>query len=196
MARRTVIHHLPNVITVVRFALIFPTAWFIWNGNYAEALILMLIAGLSDGLDGALARGYRWTSKFGEMADPLADKLLVGVVFVLLTIQGHIPFWVAVIVIGRDLVIVCGAMTFRQLFGTLEIDPTLISKINTGLQVIVLVLTLIDLSDMEYLADLAGLLVEPAGMWLVAGFSLVSGFDYVNTWSRRAIREWRSPDGS
>ena len=81
------IHHLPNVITLVRFALIFPTAWFIWNENYAEALILMLIAGLSDGLDGALARGYRWTSKFGEMADPLADKVLVGAVFVLLTIQ-------------------------------------------------------------------------------------------------------------
>ena len=190
------IHHLPNIITLVRFALIFPTAWFIWNGNYAEALILMLIAGLSDGLDGAPARGHRWTSKVGELADPLADKLLGGVVFVLLAIQGHIPFWVAVIVIGRDLVIVCGAMTFRQLFGALEIDPTLISKINTGLQVIVLVLTLIDLSDMEYLADLAGLLVEPAGMWLVAGFSLVSGFDYVITWSRRAIRDWRSPDGS
>ena len=190
------IHHLPNLITLVRFVLIFPTAWFIWEGNYAEALILMLVAGLSDGLDGALARGYRWTSKFGEMADPLADKLLVGMVFVLLTIQGHIPLWVAVIVIGRDLVIVCGAMTFRQLFGALEIDPTLISKINTGLQVIVLVLTLIDLSDMEHLADLAGLLVDPVGMWLVAGFSLVSGLDYVVTWSRRTIRQWRNPNVS
>ncbi len=190
------IHHLPNLITMVRFVLIFPTAWFIWEGNYAEALILMLVAGLSDGLDGALARGYRWTSKFGEMADPLADKLLVGMVFVLLTIQGHIPFWAAVIVIGRDLVIVFGAMTFRQLFGALEIDPTLISKINTGLQVIVLVLTLIDLSDMEHLAYLAGLLVDPVGMWLVAGFSLVSGLDYVVTWSRRTIRQWRNPNVS
>ena len=190
------IHHLPNVITLVRFALIFPTAWFIWNENYAEALILMLIAGLSDGLDGALARGYRWTSKFGEMADPLADKVLVGAVFVLLTIQGHIPIWVALIVIGRDLVIVCGALTFRQLFGALEIDPTLVSKINTGLQVTVLVLTLIDLSEMEYLAGLAGMLVNPAGMWLVAGFSLVSGLDYVVTWSRRAIRERRRPDAN
>ncbi len=184
------IHHLPNLITLVRFVLIFPTAWFIWEGNYAEALILMLVAGLSDGLDGALARGYRWTSKFGELADPLADKLLVGMVFVLLTIQGHIPLWVALIVIGRDLVIVCGAMTFRQLFGALEIDPTLVSKINTGLQVIVLVLKLIDLSNLEYLADLARLLVDPVGMWLVAGFSLVSGLDYVITWSRRSIRQW------
>ena len=190
------IHHLPNVITLVRFALIFPTAWFIWNENYAEALILMLIAGLSDGLDGALARGYRWTSKFGEMADPLADKVLVGAVFVLLTIQGHIPIWVALIVIGRDLVIVCGALTFRQLFGALEIDPTLVSKINTGLQVTVLVLTLIDLSEMEYLAHLAGVLVDPVGMWLVAGFSLVSGLDYVVTWSRRAVSEWRSSNAN
>ena len=190
------IHHLPNVITLVRFVLIFPTAWFIWKGNYAEALILMLIAGLSDGLDGALARGYRWTSKFGEMADPLADKVLVGVVFVLLTIQGHIPFWVALIVIGRDLVIVCGALTFRQLFGALEIDPTLVSKINTGLQVTVLVLTLIDLSEMEYLAHLAGVLVDPVGMWLVAGFSLVSGLDYVVTWSRRAVSAWRSSNAN
>ncbi len=190
------IHHLPNLITLVRFVLIFPTAWFIWAGNYAEALILMLVAGLSDGLDGALARGYRWTSKFGELADPLADKLLVGMVFVLLTIQGHIPLWVALIVIGRDLVIVCGAMTFRQLFGALEIDPTLVSKINTGLQVIVLVLKLIDLSNLEYLADLARLLVDPVGMWLVAGFSLVSGLDYVITWSRRSIRQWRNPNVS
>ena len=156
----------------------------------------MLVAGLSDGLDGALARGYRWTSKFGELADPLADKLLVGMVFVLLTIQGHIPLWVALIVIGRDLVIVCGAMTFRQLFGALEIDPTLVSKINTGLQVIVLVLKLIDLSNLEYLADLARLLVDPVGMWLVAGFSLVSGLDYVITWSRRSIRQWRNPNVS
>ncbi|MEE3279270.1 MAG: CDP-alcohol phosphatidyltransferase family protein [Pseudomonadota bacterium] len=190
------IHHLPNLITLVRFVLIFPTAWFIWEGNYVEALILMLVAGLSDGLDGALARGYRWTSKFGELADPLADKLLVGMVFVLLTIQGHIPLWVALIVIGRDLVIVCGAMTFRQLFGALEIDPTLVSKINTGLQVIVLVLKLIDLSNLEYLADLARLLVDPVGMWLVAGFSLVSGLDYVITWSRRSIRQWRNPNVS
>ena len=156
----------------------------------------MLIAGLSDGLDGALARGYRWTSKFGEMADPLADKVLVGAVFVLLTIQGHIPIWVALIVIGRDLVIVCGALTFRQLFGALEIDPTLVSKINTGLQVTVLVLTVIDLSEMEYLAHLAGVLVDPVGRWLVAGFSLVSGLDYVVTWSRRAVSEWRSSNAN
>ena len=110
------LRHIPNVITVLRIALVVPTAWLLWHERYFDAFILMLIAGVSDALDGFLARRFNWISKFGATLDPLADKLLVTAMFVIFTFQSHIPLWVALIVLLRDFTIVIGAGVYKVLY--------------------------------------------------------------------------------
>ena len=83
--------HLPNIVTVIRIILVFPTTWFLWQGQTLQAFALMLIASFSDALDGALARRYHWKSDLGRLLDPLADKFLVAAVFIVFTIQNLIP---------------------------------------------------------------------------------------------------------
>ena len=88
---------LPNVITVLRILLVIPTGWLLLETRYVEALGLMAVAGASDALDGWMARRFGWMSQFGAAMDPVADKLLVAVTFIIFTVQGYIPIWVAAI---------------------------------------------------------------------------------------------------
>lgn len=188
--RAALMRQLPNVITLFRFLLVIPSGWLLWHNAVLEALALIAIAAISDALDGALARRFDWRTEFGAVADPVADKLLVMVVFAVLTLQGHIPIWLLAVVVGRDVVIVSGAVTYRVLFGDLEIAPMLLSKINTGAQLSVLLLTLLHLTGSEPLASWAGL-VDPVGFVLVGASSVLSGGQYVVVWSRRARQESR-----
>lgn len=188
----TVARHIPNAITVARVLAVAPTAWFLWTGAYAEALLLMAIAGASDAIDGWLARRFDWGSRFGAAVDPLADKLLVGTLFVVLTVKGHLPLWVAGIAVGRDLVILAGAGVYRWLFGHIEFEPTQLSKANTLVQILVCLLLLLELCEFELLSDLAAGVANPWGIWLVAALGALSGIDYVVTWGRRAVRESRA----
>jgi cardiolipin synthase len=183
---------LPNVITVVRIALILPTAWLLWRGLYVEALVLTAVAGASDAVDGWLARRFNAVSQLGAALDPVADKLLVAVLFVIFAVQGHLPLWLAVIVLGRDLVIMAGATVYRLLFGHIEFAPTLVSKANTALQIATALATLLWLCELGVLSQLTGALLDPWAFYLLALLSLASGADYVITWSLRAWREARS----
>ncbi len=195
-SRRQAIRQLPNLITIVRFVLIFPAGWFLWHGAIVEALILIAIAGVSDAIDGILARRFDWRTRFGAIADPAADKLLVLVVYVLLTLQDHLPLWLLVIVVGRDLVIVGGALAYRQVLGNFEVEPTLISKVNTALQIIMLALVLVALTRFEPVAGIAAF-VDPFGFFLVGASSILSGGQYVFVWGHRArlrLRARRSPE--
>ena len=185
-----VMRQVPNVITVARFLLVVPAAWLLWRNAIVEALVVIAIAGLSDAIDGALARRFDWRTPFGALADPAADKVLVMAVFAVLTAQGHLPLWLLAVVVGRDAVIVSGALTCRFLFGALEMAPTLLSKINTGLQIALPLLMLIHLAGREPLASWAGF-ADPAGFLAVAASSVLSGAQYVIVWSRRAQRESR-----
>ena len=137
----------PNVITVVRVLLVIPTAWCLLTSHYVEALALMAVAGASDALDGWLARRLSSVTRFGATLDPLADKILVGVLFIVLTMRGVLPLWVVAIAIGRDLVIVGGALAYRMMFKHIEVAPTLISKANTAAQIFVLLLLLLGLCE-------------------------------------------------
>jgi len=183
---------LPNVITVVRIAMIVPTAWLLWQSHYIEALVLTTLAGASDAVDGWLARRFNAVSQLGAALDPVADKLLVAVLFVIFAVQGHLPVWLAVIVLGRDLVIMTGATVYRLLFGHIEFAPTLVSKANTALQIVTALATLVWLCDLGVLSELTGVLLDPWGFYVLALLSLISGADYVITWSLRAWREARS----
>ena len=181
----------PNVITVVRVLLVIPTAWCLLTSRYVEALALMAVAGASDAVDGWLARRLSSVTRFGATLDPLADKILVGVLFIVLTVRGALPLWVVAIAVGRDLVILSGALAYRIMFKHIEVAPTLISKANTAAQIFVLLLLLLGLCEFPELSAAARAVADPYGFWIVAVLAVVSGADYVATWGRRAMREHR-----
>ena len=183
------IRQLPNAITVVRVVLVAPCGWLLWQDAILEALTLIAIAGASDAIDGILARRFDWRTRFGAFADPAADKLLVVVVFAVLAIKGHVPLWLVAIVVGRDVVIISGAFAFRQLIGHVEMAPTLLSKMNTAAQIVLLVLVLVALADIAPLAAIAAATL-PAAFYVVAASGVVSGIHYVVAWSHRARVEY------
>ena len=194
MGLATPFRHLPNAISIMRMLLVVPAGWLLWQSAVAEALVLIAIAGISDAVDGLLARRYNWRTRLGAIADPAADKLLSLVVFVVLALQGHVPWWLLGLVVGRDLVIVIGAMAYRQVLGNFDVQPTLLSKVNTGLQVVMLVLVVVGLADFGWVATIAATIVDPFGFIVLGVSCVLSGVHYVVVWSLRAaagIRERR-----
>jgi len=180
---------IPNIITILRILLIVPTAGLLLDERYLAGLILAAIAGLSDALDGALARRFSWSTSFGAYADPLADKLLVGTMFLILLWQGHVPLWLAAVVISRDVIIMLGALAYRLIFEKVELNPSFISKLNTAMQIAMLLLVLVGLVDAGPLSRFAVAILDPWGFVVVATLGVSSGVDYVFTWGRRAIQE-------
>ncbi len=183
---------LPNVITVVRIGMVFPTAWLLWRGDYVVALVLTGVAGASDAADGWLARRLGAVSQFGAALDPVADKLLIAAIFIIFAVQGHLPVWLAVIVLGRDVVILTGAGVYRLLFGHIEFSPTYLSKANTAAQIAAALLLLLWLCDFGALSPVIGTILDPFGFYVLATLGVASGLDYVITWSLRAWRQGRS----
>ena len=125
---------LPNAISMSRIALILPILMLFVNEQFGWALGLILFAGLSDGIDGYLAKKFNWHSRLGAFLDPAGDKLLLAWSYGTLAYLGHIPVWLAVIVILRDVVIVAGSFMYHYLVRRLEGEPTRISKLNTALE--------------------------------------------------------------
>ena len=190
MARKALRQHIPNVLTSLRILLVIPVAYYLFESNYLYSLALFLFAGISDAVDGYLARRFLWTSNFGAWADPLADKLIVGVVFVVLAIQGLVPAWLVYVTIGRDLIILCGAGTYRKIFGKIDIAPTILSKVNTVVQILALLLVMVTLLDIPQLMKTDDMLDM---VFIIVGiFSILSGVDYVISWIRRARSAWRT----
>ncbi len=177
--------HLPNLICLLRIALIWPVVAAMQHGQYLIALALFIVAAVSDGLDGYLAKRFGWTSELGRFLDPLADKLLLVVVFVKAAWLGLVPWWLTAAVVARDVMIGLGSLIFRLWFGPLHGRPTLVSKLNTGMQLVyvslVLLVTALTLPLREVLAALA---------LLVLLTTLISGWHYLNAFVRRA---WAQP---
>lgn len=176
---------IPNVITIIRILLVFPIGFTLYHEHYQVAMILFAIAGLSDGLDGLLARHFNWTTRFGAITDPLADKSLMVVTYIMLVINNHLPIWLLAVVIGRDIIIFSGAITYHFLIGSYKFNPTFISKLSTMFQIILILLLLFSLGVMSLPPT-----IITTGIWVVFAFSLVSGLDYVYTWGMKAHREF------
>ena len=187
--------HLPNALTLARVVLVVPAGWLLWIEAIPEALVIFAIAGASDFVDGELARRFNWRTNFGAIADPAADKLLVLVVIVVLALQGHVPAWLPAVVVGRDLVIVSGALAYRLLVGKFQAEATPLSKANTALLIFVLLVVIIGLMGDDYpVAAMVAGPIDPLGFVLVAISSVVSGGQYVVLWSRRTAIELRARD--
>ncbi|HEX4911350.1 MAG TPA: CDP-alcohol phosphatidyltransferase family protein [Permianibacter sp.] len=180
----TALRHLPNLLTVLRCLLTVPLALLLLERQFGWALLVFVVAGGSDALDGFLAKRFHWQSRFGAIADPLADKLLLLIGFGVLAAIQVLPWWLFALVLARDILIVGGALTYHWLFGPYPMQPTLLSKANTALQILLLTVVLFNL----------GLWPMPApvlmiGIVLVSFSTLSSGLDYVWTWGRRCAAE-------
>lgn len=171
----TYLRHIPNAITIGRMLSLIPLAWLMLQKQYTGALILALLAGASDGVDGFLAKRFGWEGRLGSILDPLADKLMMLCCFSVFVYQAHFPLWLFILIVGRDVVIILGTSYVNFFVGRLKVaTPTLISKCNTAFQIILILTLLVTLSGLYDLSRLnAGLIV------LVAVFTVVSGIHYV-----------------
>ncbi len=137
------------------------------------ALLVFFIAGLSDGLDGLIARLLNQRTKLGAYLDPAADKLLLTSAFVSLAVLNVIPGWLAVVVIARDVIILLGLAIFTLTEKSYEINPTLASKCTTTIQLIMVLLSLFD-PDHIKVASMHSILV-----WSTAALTILSGLHYI-----------------
>ena len=107
---------IPNFITSLRLLLAIPISISIYQGYDLQGLFLFVFAGLSDGLDGFLARKFKWESKFGELLDPIADKCLILSTLIALAFANKLPIWLVSTLLARDAVVVMGATLYMMLF--------------------------------------------------------------------------------
>lgn len=178
---------IPNALTFVRILLIAPFARALLVQEYRLALLIFAVASVTDGLDGFLARHFNWRSRFGAVADPLADKALLITAYLVLTYTSVFPLWLFALILGRDLLIVGGALVYHYRIGRFEMEPSMPGKLNTLIQILVI---------LGVIVILAGLPVQPvwldAGIWLVAASTVFSGGHYIVIWSARAWRARQS----
>lgn len=182
---------IPNLISLLRILLVAPTVYLLLNQDYQMALLLFFIAGLSDGVDGILARHYHWQTRLGAMLDPVGDKLLMVSCYLALGWLGHLPILLVSVVILRDVIIISGAVIYHMYIEEVSIQPLLISKLNTLLQIMLVVLLIFALSSLPLSAFVTPLVIESL-IWLVYVTTVASGFAYIWSWSHRAISVSRS----
>jgi cardiolipin synthase len=179
--------HLPNLITALRFLLIPVLVLLLVEQRYAAAFAVFIVSALSDLADGLIARHWNLRTRLGAIADPLADKLTMLAVTLVLAFQALIPAWLAVAIVARDVVIMGGAVAFHVVVGRVEMAPSWLSKFNTVLEFSVLSALLADAARaIEVTALLPPLFV------LVMVTILGSGAQYVLVWGRKAMESRRS----
>jgi cardiolipin synthase len=170
---------IPNLITIARlFAVPLIVVWLL-EGQAQAAFLVFVAAGISDAVDGILARRFGMGSRLGAYLDPLADKALLVSIYVTLAVLGFLPVWLSVLVVSRDVLIIGGVLLAWVLERPLEIRPLMVSKANTLAQIL---LAAIALAELAFALGL-----EPAVMvlsWAVAGLTIASAGAYVLDWIR------------
>ncbi len=166
--------------------LVWPIVDALLTGRYALALILVAVAGLSDGLDGYLAKRFDWRSRLGGLLDPLADKLLLVSTFLTLAYTSLAPLWLAAVVVIRDVVIVSGGLIYQAVVAPVRPEPSRASKLNTAAQLFFICAVI---ANRGFGLPPDEVLIPSGAAVLVT--STVSGLDYVVRWSGRAIRSQR-----
>lgn len=158
-----------------------PVIYFLFRRDFGSALIVFALAGISDGLDGYLAKKYGWESRLGGLLDPLADKALLIASFLVLGGIGLIPVWLVLAVIFRDFLIVGGALYYHFRVETLEADPSWASKLNTLVQILVVISIVCNAGPLPLPQPLIQTLI-----WATLVTTVVSGAGYVWVWTNKA----------
>lgn len=176
--------HIPNLICLLRIALIVPLVLAMRDEQHVRIIVLFTLAAVSDGLDGYLAKRFGWTSDLGRFLDPLADKLLLVTVFITAAWLDIAPWWLTAMAVARDFIIGLGAIVYRLWFGPLNGRPTVISKINTAMQLAYLLAVVLasatGFPPREVLDALAVIVLLTV---------LASGADYVSRFVARAFAQ-------
>ena len=170
---------IPNLITLGRILLVPVVVWAIMSNAMWIAFMLFLVAGVSDGVHGFLAKRFGWTTELGAYLDPLADKALLVSVYVTLGIRGVLPDWIVILVVSRDLLILGGMALALTLSMPLPIHPAIVSKINTALQIVLAATTLMGVGFALRIESLTMPLV-----YAVAASTVLSGAYYLVRWMR------------
>ncbi|MCC7016660.1 MAG: CDP-alcohol phosphatidyltransferase family protein [Rhodospirillales bacterium] len=170
---------IPNLITLARILLVPVVVWAIVGGHMLLAFALFLAAGISDAVDGFLAKRFGMQSELGRYLDPLADKVLIVSIYVSLGASGSIPGWLVILVVSRDLMIVGAIMLAWLVDKPIPVKPLTVSKINTAAQIVFAGLVLAMLG----LGFKAGWLLT-AAMATVTVLTLISVAAYLREWIR------------
>jgi cardiolipin synthase len=170
--------NIPNLLSLLRVVLVVPFLWALRHGTPGWALVIIGFAGLSDALDGFLARQLHQQSRLGAYLDPVADKLLLAAAYVALAVPGwhpglSVPVWVAVLVLTRDLLILTSAAILWVAIGERDFPPSAVSKLTTVFQVSGVILALLAC----LFPRVEG--VSSVVLYVVAVLTVISGVDYV-----------------
>ncbi len=178
---------IPNLITIARLVAVPLIILLIGQERWGLAFTLFVAAGLSDGVDGFIARRFNMRSELGAYLDALADKALLVSIYVTLSVTGVLPGWLAILVVSRDLMIISAILVSWLMGRPVAIKPMIVSKLNTGAQIAFAALVL---GTRAFTLDVPTLYA--AGMVLVAALTIISAAAYLTRWMRHMASE---PDG-
>ncbi|HVB16629.1 MAG TPA: CDP-alcohol phosphatidyltransferase family protein [Stellaceae bacterium] len=171
--------NLPNLLTLARLFSVPVAVWLILDESYGAAFWLFVAAGLTDALDGYIAKRFDRRTRLGALLDPAADKTLLAGVYLTLGFAGQLPAWLVALVVTRDLLIVLGFALIRTTSATRQFDPLYISKVNTLMQIALVGFVL---------ARLGLGIDEGSATWLLivtaAATTVLSGLSYLMRWAR------------
>lgn len=170
---------IPNLITLGRVILVPVVFWLLVTGQLRAAFLAFVVAGISDAVDGFLAKRFNWETELGAYLDPIADKLLIVCIFIALGVTGRLPSWVVIIVVSRDVLIVIAIVLSWLLNHPTPMKPLAVSKLNTVAQI---VLAATVLADEAFGLRLNGPVLVLT--WMTAGLTLASLAAYLRVWLR------------
>lgn len=172
--------NIPNSITLMRMILVPVIVWLILGNQMLAAFLVFVIAGVSDALDGLIAKQFDMVTPLGTYLDPLADKILLVSIYVTLGIQADLPSWLVIMVVSRDILIVGGILLTFLMELSVDIAPSKVSKINTFCQISLAAYVLGDRG-----LDIGYDMITTTGIYLVALTTILSGHNYILQWSRQ-----------
>jgi len=171
--------NIPNLITLGRVILVPVVFWLLVSGQTQAAFFAFVVAGISDGIDGFLAKRFGWTTELGAYLDPLADKLLIVSIFVALGVRGELPSWLVIAVVSRDILIVTAVVLSWLLDHPVLIKPLAVSKANTVAQIL---LAATVLADEGFGLGLSA--PRTALVWVTLALTIASLAAYLRAWHR------------
>lgn len=170
---------LPNLITLCRILLVPVIVWLLVTGRMQLAFVMFVIAGVSDAVDGFIAKRFHARTELGAYLDPLADKMLLVTVFITLGVRGELPVWLPIAIVSRDLLIVSAVVLSWLLSHPVRISPLVISKVTTAAQIL---LAAVVLADAGWQLELG--IVRILMVWLTAALTIASLAAYMRAWIR------------
>ena len=172
----------PILLSLLRFGSVPVLILFLREREYAVAVAIFVGAGITDGLDGWIAKKFNCVTRLGSILDPIADKVLIVSTYVVLVLLGDLPFWLLLLIVFRDAGIIGGYLILDTLHDSVPLHPSFLSKVNTLLQIILVAVVLIDRAGWVHLPWLNEFLIVLVGLT-----TLISGIHYGYLWFIRGV---------